>query len=294
MLYSMTGHGEGHSRAESCNVHVELRSINNRYLKVVHRTSDGYQCLEPEIEAFVRKHVKRGSVQVNVRVSNRASADDYSLNDKLLAKYVQQLSDVQKQLSCDTPINLGDVLALPGVVVESASRAETAREHWPVIQEAIEEALTALNEMRTTEGAHMAADLSQNMDAIASALTLIEERAPVVVAAYQTRLLDRLKKLLEEFDVAVEPADVVREVGIYSERADISEETVRLRSHLKQFGNLLKSGDSNGKKLEFLTQEMLRETNTIGSKANDAPIANHVIEIKASIERIREMIQNVE
>ena len=148
--------------------------------------------------------------------------------------------------------------------------------------------------MRTQEGEAMAADLRANREQIATELTEIERRAPLVAEAYRTRLTDRLQKTLEQYQISLDPADLIKEISIFAERSDISEETVRLRSHLEQFNELLTAQESSGRKLEFLTQEMFRETNTIGSKANDVDISRHVIEIKAAIERIREMIQNVE
>ncbi len=140
----------------------------------------------------------------------------------------------------------------------------------------------------------MGRDLHANCQAIAADLDQIEQRAPLVVEAYRKRLMERLNKLLEEFGLEIQPADVVREVGLFTDRSDISEEIVRLRSHLQQFDAIARTEQGNGRKLEFVIQEMLRETNTIGSKANDAEIARHVVEIKTAIERMREMIQNVE
>jgi uncharacterized protein (TIGR00255 family) len=148
--------------------------------------------------------------------------------------------------------------------------------------------------MRREEGSTMADDLRANQRLIARQLESIEKRGPLVVESYRQRMRERLSQLLAEFDVTVSDSDVVREVGIFAERSDISEEIVRLRSHLDQFESYLQTEESSGRKLEFLTQEMFREANTIGSKANDAEIARHVIEIKTAIERVREMIQNVE
>jgi uncharacterized protein (TIGR00255 family) len=140
----------------------------------------------------------------------------------------------------------------------------------------------------------MASDLSANAAAIAAELAAVERRAPQVVEAYRARLLERLKGLLADLGAAIQPADVVREVGIFAERSDISEEIVRLKSHLEQFATVMAERDSQGRKLDFVIQEMFRETNTIGSYANDAEIARHVIEMYTAIDRMREMIQNVE
>ncbi len=151
-----------------------------------------------------------------------------------------------------------------------------------------------LGRMRAEEGRAMAGDLKANCQAAADSLAQIRRRAPLVVDAYRARLEQRLKRVLAEYDVVVDAADLIREVSLFAERGDISEEIVRLQSHLDQFDTILSQPESSGRRLEFLTQEMLRETNTIGSKANDVEIAREVIEIKTAIERIREMVQNVE
>ena len=151
-----------------------------------------------------------------------------------------------------------------------------------------------LAHMRTDEGRAMAADLRSNCLSIVTELAEIERRAPLVAGGYRTRLTERLQTVLAEFQVSLNPTDLIKEVSIFAERSDISEETVRLRSHLEQFDTIMELPESSGRKLEFLVQEMFREANTIGSKANDVQISRHVIDIKAAIERIREMIQNVE
>ena len=140
----------------------------------------------------------------------------------------------------------------------------------------------------------MERDLKENCDHIGAELSSIQQRAPAVIEAYQTRLTERIQNLLESYDIKTEPADVLREVGIFVDRVDISEETVRLESHLQQFDEIISSENASGRKLDFVIQELFRQTNTIGSKANDATIARHVVEIKTNIERLREMIQNVE
>ena len=153
---------------------------------------------------------------------------------------------------------------------------------------------TNLREMRAQEGRVMLQDLEQNCDAIVDASHEIQKLAPRVVENYSKKLTDRINQMLKAYEVSISPSDVVREVGMFAERVDISEEIVRLGSHIKQFREVMSSAESNGRKLDFLTQELLRETNTIGSKANDSEIAARVVEIKTCIERIREMVQNVE
>ena len=290
----MTGHGEAHRHADGVSVGVEVRTVNNRYLKFSFRATEGYQSLEPQVESLVRQHVRRGTIQVSLLIDREPTAEDYRLNEVVLKGYLVQLEHLVGKAARDTAVPIASLLALPGVVREPTAGLELIESQWPLIESVLAEALTNLDKMRADEGRSMAADLAANARAIAAELAVVERRAPQVVDAYRSRLSDRLNKLLGELGVQIQPADIVREVGIFAERSDIAEEIVRLRSHLEQFDTVMATDESSGRKLEFLTQEMFRETNTIGSKANDAEIARHVIEMKSAIERMREMIQNVE
>jgi len=290
----MTGYGESQTQEDGVTVAVEIRTINSRYLKLSVKSPEAYSVLEGEIEGVVRQHIKRGTVQVNVRVDRPESPEAYRLNASVLANYRSQLGQLLTQWKLTPEIRPEGLLQLPGVIHESVWSGSEATETWPLIRRTLEDAFARLAQMRTDEGAHMADDLRANCDTIAAELKHIEQRAPAVVESYRQRLEDRLRKVLDEYHVTLNPSDVIREVSIFAERSDISEEIVRLRSHLVQFAAFMDERESTGRKLEFLTQEMFRETNTIGSKANDVPIARHVIEIKAAIEKIREMIQNIE
>lgn len=294
MLLSMTGFGESHHQETGLSVAVEIRTINSRYYKLSVRSSDVYAALEADIDAIVRQHVKRGTVQVSLRVDRARTADDYRLNETALASYRDQLESLRTAWQLPQPISLDGILQLPGVIEESELHWGDADRDWPHIRRTLEEALGRLTKMRVEEGAAMAADLQTNAQTIANELDSVATRAPDVGDAYRTRLEERLQRVLTEYKLSLDPADLIKEVSIYAERSDVSEEIVRLRSHLQQFQLMLAETESTGRKLEFLTQEMFREANTIGSKANDVQIARHVIEIKAAIERIREMIQNIE
>jgi len=296
LLLSMTGFGEAHCQGDGLAVSVEVRTINSRYLKVSMRVAEGYGALEPQIESILRGKVRRGTIQVAVRVDRARSPDDYRVNADVLKSYWEQLEAIGRELPTNEPVSLGSLLLLPGVVEEKALLSARAEEDWPVIRETLETAIEALERMRLEEGRAMAADLQVNCRLVAACLEQIERRAPAVLEAYRTRLEERLRKALADSQVVLEPADLLREVSLFGERSDISEEVVRLRSHLDQFQGVLDlpSPDGSGRRLEFLTQEMFREANTIGSKANDVQIAHQVIEIKAAVERIREMIQNIE
>jgi uncharacterized protein (TIGR00255 family) len=290
----MTGFGEAHCQQDGLAVAVEIRAINNRFFKLSVRTTEGYGSLEPLVEEEVRQSVHRGTIQVNVRVDRQRSPDDCKINVAVLEGYRRQLQSLGQEWGVAQGTPLAALLALPGVVDDTLGVAIDATADWPIIERTLQAALTNLGRMRRNEGQAMAADLAANCRAVAASLERIEKRSPVVVEDYRNRLFDRLKRTLAELQVTLDPADLIKEVGLFADRSDISEEIVRLRSHLEQFQATTELPESSGRKLDFLTQEMFRETNTIGSKANDVEIAREVIEIKTAVERIREMIQNVE
>ena len=290
MLMSMTGHGDARHQTEGRTASVEIRTVNSRYFKLAIRGPESYARLEALIEGLIRKHIRRGTINVTLRMTRDVSGDDYRINPDVLQSYMAQV----EKISPDAQPGLGTYLQMPGVIDELADGDNQLEEDWAVVQPAVGAALKMLQDMRQAEGEAMAKDLAENCRAIDSQLAKIESKSPQIVEGFRVRLTDRLNKILAEHDVAVDATDVIREVGIYAERCDISEEIVRLRCHLEQFEIIASEQDSAGRKLEFLIQEMVRETNTIGSKCNDASVALHVVEIKTLIERMREMIQNVE
>jgi uncharacterized protein (TIGR00255 family) len=290
----MTGFGEARGQSNGVAVTVEVRTINSRHLKLSYRTSEGYQALEPEVEAVTREIVRRGTVQINLRVERPASGEDFRINTAVVENYRRQLAAYTGRSEWNDPDDLRMLLALPGSVDERRSADLDAREDWPAIEPVLREALRALSKMRAEEGVALAADLAHNGRLILESLDAITKRAPDVVQSYQSRLTQRVEQALSELNVTVEPADLLREVALFADRSDISEEIVRLRSHLQQYEAALMLPESSGRKLEFIAQEMGREINTIGSKANDAEISKLVVEIKTALERIREQIQNVE
>ena len=294
MLLSMTGFGEAYRQGEGVGVAVEVRTINSRFFKLSVRGPEGYAALEPRIEEVVRQKVKRGTVQIQLRIDRAQSPEDFRIDGRVLASYRQQLDALSRTWDGAGPIRIDALLGLPGVVQDTSGHHVDTGQDWLLIRETLDEALDRLTRMRAEEGAVMAADLAANCRTVADRLGEIERLAPRVVETYRGRLAERVARALETYHVSVDPADLIREVSLFGERSDISEEIVRLRSHLRQLQEVLGQAESAGRKIEFLTQEMSRESNTIGSKANDAEIAQHVVDIKAAIERIREQVQNVE
>jgi uncharacterized protein (TIGR00255 family) len=296
VLLSMTGYGEARHQSDALTLSIELRAVNNRYLKVSVRAADPYHLLEPDFEKVIRQTVRRGTVQVHLRVERQYAPQDFRINAVALRSYVDQVREVMSELGLrDHPESwLGPMLALPGVVPEPGAAPQMLEEEWPLFEKVLQEALNRLQAMRQDEGRAMAQELLQHRDFIAGQLDLIRRRAPAVVEEYRERLHDRVRKLLGELDVVIDRSELIKEVSIFAERSDIAEEVVRLASHLDQFQEFLKEPESTGRKLEFLTQEMFREANTIGSKASDVAISRHVVEIKGTLEKIRELVQNVE
>lgn len=294
MLLSMTGHGEARRHDQELVVHADVRSINNKYFKLILRAPDEHLALESQIETTVRESIRRGTVHVTLRVERPSSADDFRLNEVVLASYRRQLEAIEQHQLSREPVRWDSLLSLPGIVTQTVTSSARSEQEWPIIRAAIDDALIALSRMRADEGQNMAADLRKNLAQLNGLLAEVDARSPLVVESYRQRFEERLRQWLTQFDLKIQTADLLREVGLFSERCDIREEIVRLKSHLEQFESYLSSAESSGRKLDFLTQEMFRETNTIGAKANDAVIARSVIEMKSLIERIREMIQNVE
>ncbi|WP_435016919.1 YicC/YloC family endoribonuclease [Tundrisphaera sp. TA3] len=303
MLLSMTGFGEARLQDDHWSVGVEVRSVNNRHLKLNAKISEPYGSLEPELERLVRESVRRGTVQLSLRVERPRRPEDYRLNLVALKSYRSQLAEFlgpnpptgATGPGSDHPsVDLAALLGLPGVVEERKPAIADPREDWPRLAGAVSEAIAKLQQSRAEEGRAMADELLSLGRAAAAQLDRIAERAPEVVVAYERRLTERVQALIQNQGVVVEPKDLIREVAIFAERADIAEEITRLRAHFAQFVEVIGEPESAGRKLEFVVQEMGRETNTIGSKANDLEISRGVVEIKGLLEKIRELIQNVE
>ncbi len=296
MLLSMTGQGQGRTQHGSTEVAVEVRAVNNRHLKIHTRTSDGLGGLEPKIDSLVRRQLRRGSLQLGVQVTGSALDSNFNLRPAVVESYWEQCRQISQQLSIPADVRLGELLTLPGVVadpkVDGAGKLDEALQAQ--ILETVDQALANLNHMRRVEGESMALELASQLQRLREGADTIKDRAPQVVEDYRFRLNARLSSGLADVGVQLHEADLAREVLVMADKADIREELVRLRSHFSQFQQLLDADESQGRKLDFLIQEIFRETNTIGAKANDAEIAQRAVDMKAVIEQMRELVQNVE
>jgi len=293
----MTGFGEARAQSESVTATVEVRAVNNRHLKLTVRGPDPYPMLEAELEKVVRRHIRRGTLLIQVRVDRLVEPAGAALNPALLRAYLRQIQE-----ACDAagtpeyavPL-LAGVLALPGVAPDAVRSTAIPEEEWAVAEKTLEAALRNLNGMRQEEGRAMAAELLALHGQIGEHLSRVRDLLPGVTASYRDRILDRVRQAVAAAGVTVQPEHVIREVALFADRADVAEEAMRLGSHLDQFAEIVQKGEEGaGRRLEFVVQEMGREANTLGSKAGDVAISRLVVEIKAALEKIRELVQNVE
>ena len=296
MIQSMTGFGEAQLEADGHSYHVEIRSVNNRYFKAALHLPEGFAFLEPEVERLLRARLSRGSVSLRIRVRDLTESAAADLNAAALREYVSQLTAIAATAggAQQVIIDLAALAALPGVAQPHELTDAERERAWAIIKELIQQALERLVQMRTVEGKALAAELQQHCERIRRHITVIRGRADTVVREYRDRLMSRIRELIADSNVRLAEEDLLKEVAIYAERSDICEELSRLDVHLAQFEQMSAGPEAAGRKLEFVAQEMLREANTIGSKAGDTHIARDIIDIKSAIDRIKEQVQNVE
>lgn len=291
---SMTGQGAGSASDPLGTVTVELRSVNQRGLRLTAKLYDSLAPLEPALEQLIRHHIKRGSLQITARYQPSAAVGGGTIHADVVADYARQLQAIDQRLGGGHRIDLVGLLQLPGAVSRQAEQIADTQQLWPLLEQATLAALTGLDRMRADEGAAMADQLLADVALIDQQLTVIVQRAPQVVDQYRERLEGRVQRFLTDRGLEFETIDLLREVQLFADRSDIAEEITRLASHLRMFRDVLGGEPSSGRKLDFIIQEMFRETNTIGSKAGDSEIAAAVVEIKCAIERMRELAQNLE
>lgn len=291
-LQSMTGHGRAQQVDEGLSIDAEVRSVNNRFLKVTYKLHESLAFLENQIEGLVREKVRRGSVHVTLRLSGGAVAMANRVSESTLKSYLDQVVRSVGVQGYLISIELGSALQLPGVLLPNPG--SEPEKLTALALSTLGQALDNLNRMRQIEGQQMGKELTESAAKVRAISDQIEARAPHVLIDYRKRLEARVRSALAEMLPTVGEIDVLREVVQFSDRCDIREEIVRLHSHLEQFHSALCDKESQGRRLDFLIQELARETNTIGAKANDATVAHGVVSIKTTIEQMRELVQNVE
>ncbi len=290
----MTGFGQASKSTSEYEVSVEVKAVNNRFLRISTRIPDCASSLEADVERIVRESVARGSVNVNVRISPVGQGVRYRLEASVVNSYWQSINSVASSLKISPDSLASTLLSLPGVVSDRLSDQFDPREQWPVVNEVLKAALVAMTEFRKAEGQVMSEGLAGLCSEMRRQLEIVKTRTKAIVSEYRDKLLQRVTDLLAATNSTVSSTDIVRDVAIYADRSDINEEITRLGCHIDQFERLLADRESQGRRLDFLSQEMVREINTIGSKTADVQAAHCVVEMKLAAERIKEILQNVE
>ena len=291
-MRSMTGYGRGEVDAEGVKFSVELNSVNRKQSDIVINLPREFGALEPLIRQAINEKLSRGRTNVNVSYQQGTNGTrKLALDTSRARSYHDAMLALQRELNAPGEITIDKILAAPGVM-KLAEENLTAHDVWPSVERALNTALGELIKMREREGKHLAKDLIHRLKVIRSEIKEVRALFPEVVKKYRTALFDRLQKA--GVDAALNDEHVLKEISIFADRSDVSEELTRLESHLAQFAHHLRKNEPVGRTLEFITQEIFRELNTLGAKANDAAISQHVVLCKAELEKIREQIQNLE
>ncbi len=290
----MTGFGEASAEVDGAVYTVEIKTVNNRYVKIHLRMPEIVSFLEMEVEGFLREKIRRGMVNCSIRMKNVSGQALFGVDANALSGYLAQLKKVAESNDISCQIDLASMLTLPGIVQPAVPEKEQADKMKTTIMELVAQAVEKLKEMRAREGAVLVEDITANRKLMGENLELIRQRSPEVVKEYREKLEKRTKELLATAQIQIDAEMLARETVIFADRCDIAEEITRLQSHMQQFVEHCQSDQNAGRKLDFISQEMLREANTIASKASDAQIGQWVIDIKCAIERIKEQVQNIE
>ena len=292
MLKSMTGYGRGQSVTDNWDISVEIKSVNHRYFEWSAKLPKAFLFLEDKLKSKSQDSVFRGKIEVFVSIYSVGQKEiNVEVNQSVAKGYVEALRTVAPTLSLEDNIKVTDLLRFSDIFTLKRTEVDED-EVWEAVSEVTDKALESFVSMKEKEGQKLKEDVLARRNNIALMLSQIEERAPMLKAEYYNRLYQKIKELLE--DKNIDESRLVTEAGIFADKVAVDEETVRLRSHLHQLGDLLNIKEPVGRKLDFLVQEMNREVNTIGSKAQDVTIARLVVDMKSEIEKIREQIQNIE
>ncbi len=294
MLNSMTGYGSADGELDGICYAVEIKAVNNRYLKTIIKLPEAIAFLEDDIDKLLRKGLSRGTVNCVVRLKGVSASALFEIDEVALRAVVERLSAVGPSVGVGGTIDLASLLTLPGVVRPVLPEEEEIEQVREVVLSITKGAIGKLQQMRVAEGQFLEADLKGNCRAMAVELEAIRQKSDGVIKEYARRLRRRVDALLAEAKLKLDEETLAREVAVLADRSDISEEIARLDAHLQQFEQICEKEGQAGRRLDFLSQEMLREANTMASKAADADIVRRVVDMKCLIERLKEQIQNVE
>ncbi len=294
MLNSMTGYGEVAGEFDGVSYAVEIKAVNNRYLKTIIKLPEGAAFLEDEIDKELRRCLSRGTINYVLRLKAVSANALFEIDETTLRSLAMKLGAISSSVGIQGSIDLASLLNLPGIVQPITPDEEQGARIKEFVLRLTAKALEKVKRMREAEGRFLDADLKKHCDAIQKELETIRACSGSVTQDYAKKLRKRVDELLAEAKLKLDEQTLAREVAILADRSDISEEITRLDAHLQQFAQICRTDGQAGRRLDFLSQEMLREANTVASKAGDARIARAVVDIKCLIERLKEQIQNVE
>ena len=294
MINSMTGYGGAEGQLNGVIYVVEIRTVNNRYFKARIKLPDSAAFLEEDIEKLLRRSLSRGMVNYVLRLKNISANALFDIDETALLAVMEKLDRIRSSVDIESPIDMAYLLTLPGILTPVLPDKEVAEQVRRKVLSITQQAVEQLEQMRAAEGAALAADLDGYCKAMKRDLERIRAHSATVLREYAKKLKKRVDELLAGANLQLDEQTLAREVAIYADRSDISEEITRLDSHLQQFDRSCQADGQAGRRLDFLSQEMLREANTIGSKASDTEIVHWVVDIKCWIDRIKEQVQNVE
>lgn len=292
MIRSMTGFGKGEHKYAGGKVSVELKAINHRFYELSSRLPNHILFLEDRIRSYINTKIKRGRVNLNLAIEDRhGPKEPLKINKELAKKYYRVLSGLKKGLGIKENLSLGELILLPEVITSSAADIDTQK-FWPHIKTALDSALVKLVKARESEGAALEKDLLARIRTIERLIKDIREQAPKVIVQYKKNLQEKISRLTAS--ASLDEGRLETEAAIFAKNCDISEEVTRMLAHTENFRSTVSKGGEAGRRLDFICQELFREINTTGAKAQDIKIARRVIQIKEEIEKIREQVQNIE
>jgi uncharacterized protein (TIGR00255 family) len=293
MMKSMTAYARSEKTADKINISTEIRSYNSRYLDVSLRIMHGFNVLEEKIKALIIEKIARGRIEMSLQINDGSDeAYNFEINIPKAKAYYDRLVQLKDQFGLHSEIAV-DLLVREGGVIRSVEIDRDMDAVWPVVRDCVDEALNDLVEMRKKEGAFIALDITGRINRIEESVHLIEKESSDLLFHYQQRLKERIAALTRGL-VEIDPERITQEAAFLADKSDISEEIVRVTSHIKQFRTIMNSEEPAGRKLNFLLQELHREFNTMGSKTEKAHVSHTIVEVKSELEKIREQLQNVE
>ena len=294
MIKSMTGFGRCRTVLHGREISVEIKSVNHRFFEFSCRTPKGYGFLDDKLKALVNSRVSRGKIDMFVTVGAAEDTPaEVKINHSLVSGYINAMKEISEIYGIENDVTVTAISRFPDVYTVSKA-PENEEEITADVLEAANTAIDGFIAMREAEGEKMKADILGRAEVILATVDEIDERSPQTVKEYEERLLDRINRTLQDYNINIDEQRVLTEVAVFADKVAVAEETVRLRSHFAQLSKIMESQTPIGREIDFIIQEMNREANTIGSKVQDAEIAHKVVKIKSEIEKMREQIQNIE